>query len=173
MGHHCMPAMHAMQARHAAAAGDGTTCCIACVQTCCEAQTPTQVHASGPSACKRFMHFYINFHAGVFFGFLAPDLGRDYSWAVVGVTGALVAASLACLCTTAFMDPGFIPRSREDEEIGCDQKAVLYLSKRACMHFLPPPIIGQCPWKLAFWPNSVCRACPCSYSVCLAGPALP
>ena len=58
--------------------------------------------------------------AGVFFGFLAPNLGRDYSWAVVAVTAALVAASLACLCTTAFMDPGFIPRNREvDAELGC------------------------------------------------------
>jgi hypothetical protein len=39
---------------------------------------------------------------------------------VVALTAALVAASLACLCTTAFMDPGFIPRNREEDvEIGC------------------------------------------------------
>lgn len=55
----------------------------------------------------------------MFFAFLAPDLGRDFSWAVPALTAALVAVSLACLCVTAFMDPGFIPREHDvDLELG-------------------------------------------------------
>ena len=69
----------------------------------------------------------------VFFGFIprrtsgATTPGR--SWAS---RAALVAASLACLCTTAFMDPGFIPRESEDDaELGCVLRSAAPL--RGCM----------------------------------------
>lgn len=59
--------------------------------------------------------------AALFFAKLAAPLGRDFSWAVVAIAGVLLLLSLAFLFTTAFMDPGFIPRVDEaDIETGWD-----------------------------------------------------
>ena len=52
--------------------------------------------------------------AGIWLAFIAPDVGRDISWAIVAVTGANIVAALAMLLTTAFLDPGFIPRQDPD-----------------------------------------------------------
>ena len=58
--------------------------------------------------------------AVVFFVWLAPAVGRDFSWAVVAVAALLFAASLAFLLATALSDPGFVPRDPPDEaEMGC------------------------------------------------------
>lgn len=56
----------------------------------------------------------------VFFVWLAPAVGRDFSWAVVAVAALLFAGSLAFLLCTALLDPGFVPRDPPDEvEMGC------------------------------------------------------
>ena len=58
--------------------------------------------------------------AAVFFVWLAPAIGRDFSWAVVAVAALLFAGSLAFLLCTALLDPGFVPRDPPDEvEMGC------------------------------------------------------
>jgi len=53
--------------------------------------------------------------AVVFFVWLAPAVGRDFSWAVVAVAALLFAASMAFLLATALSDPGFVPRDPPDE----------------------------------------------------------
>jgi hypothetical protein len=68
--------------------------------------------------------------AGVFFGFLADDLGRNFSWVVVAIAGVLVLLSMAFLLTTACMDPGFIPRDSEDMEAGSASLHLLLLLLR-------------------------------------------
>ena len=58
--------------------------------------------------------------AGIFMGFEANKIGRDVSWGVIALIGVLSLISIALLFTTAFMDPGFVPRDPEDEvERGC------------------------------------------------------
>lgn len=48
-------------------------------------------------------------------GFEAKPIGDSISWAPVAVIGAAALASLALLLTTAFMDPGFVPRDPPEE----------------------------------------------------------
>ena len=63
--------------------------------------------------------------AVVFFVWLAPAVGRDFSWAVVAVAALLFAGSLAFLLCTALLDPGFVPRDPPDEvEMGCGLSGV-------------------------------------------------
>ena len=47
--------------------------------------------------------------------FIAPDEGRDISWAIVAVIAATFVITVACLLTTSLMDPGFIPRQHVGE----------------------------------------------------------
>lgn len=62
-------------------------------------------------------HYY---RVVVFFIWLAPAIGRDFSWAVVAVVALLFSASLAFLLATALLDPGFVPRDPPDDvEMGC------------------------------------------------------
>lgn len=63
------------------------------------------------------------FMAGVYFGFVAPDNGRNQSWAVPALVGALLLASVALLLVTALLDPGFVPRNTnpKDAELGYGQ----------------------------------------------------
>ncbi|KAK9819184.1 hypothetical protein WJX81_007202 [Elliptochloris bilobata] len=51
----------------------------------------------------------------VFFVWVAPAVGRDFSWAVVAVAALLFAGSLAFLLCTALLDPGFVPRDPPDD----------------------------------------------------------
>lgn len=50
-----------------------------------------------------------------------PWVGRHISWALVALSGVLIALSLSMLAATALTDPGFIPRSPLDEDVeyGC------------------------------------------------------
>ncbi len=47
---------------------------------------------------------------GIFFGFVAPKIGPNITWALVAIIAAELLASLFCLCMTALRDPGFYPR---------------------------------------------------------------
>lgn len=47
---------------------------------------------------------------GIFFGFAAPKIGPNISWALVAIVAAELLASLFCLAMTALRDPGFYPR---------------------------------------------------------------
>ncbi len=93
-------------------------------------QPKPQSHASrrGSGAFDQSIHCALITSActaGIWLGFIAPDEGRDISWAIVAVIAASFIITIACLLTTSFMDPGFIPRqhvgevqaaSAEDEE---------------------------------------------------------
>ncbi|KAK9837930.1 hypothetical protein WJX74_007972 [Apatococcus lobatus] len=57
---------------------------------------------------------------GVWLGFIAPDEGRDISWAIVAVIAATFVITVSCLLTTSFMDPGFIPRQHVGE-VGAEE----------------------------------------------------
>ena len=58
--------------------------------------------------------------AGVYFGFIAPDNGRDQSWAVPVIVAVLLIAAVTLLLMTALIDPGFVPRNNDprDAELG-------------------------------------------------------
>lgn len=47
---------------------------------------------------------------GIFFGFVAPKVGPNISWALVAVVAAELVLALIFLGLTALRDPGFFPR---------------------------------------------------------------
>ncbi|KAL4433935.1 hypothetical protein ABPG75_000376 [Micractinium tetrahymenae] len=53
----------------------------------------------------------------VFCIWVLPWVGQHLSWALVAISGVLIALSITMLATTAFKDPGFIPRSPPDEDV--------------------------------------------------------
>lgn len=56
--------------------------------------------------------------AGVFLGLVAPYLGRHVSWALVAITCVIIVVVAVALAMTAFRDPGYIPRSEDDNDCG-------------------------------------------------------
>lgn len=48
-------------------------------------------------------------------------MGEHISWALVAISGVLIAFSLIMLAVTSMTDPGFIPRSPPDPDVeyGC------------------------------------------------------
>ncbi|KAK9905979.1 hypothetical protein WJX75_010025 [Coccomyxa subellipsoidea] len=85
---------------------------------------------------------------GVFFGLVAPDLAREFSWVVVAFAIVLAVLCLGFLFTTAFMDPGFIPHDQPDDmELGQRAPTKEYqvngytVNTKWCMtcnHYRPP-----------------------------------
>lgn len=53
----------------------------------------------------------------VFCIWVLPWVGRHISWALVALSGVLIALSTSMLAATALKDPGFIPRSPLDEDV--------------------------------------------------------
>ena len=47
---------------------------------------------------------------GIFFGFVAPKVGRNVSWALVAVVAVELVLAMVFLALTALRDPGFFPR---------------------------------------------------------------
>lgn len=52
---------------------------------------------------------------------MLPWVGEHISWALVAISGVLIAFSLLMLAVTSMTDPGFIPRSPPDPDVeyGC------------------------------------------------------
>lgn len=58
-----------------------------------------------------------SWRAVVFCAWVLPWVGVHISWALVGISAALIVFSQAMLAATAFTDPGFIPRSPPDSDV--------------------------------------------------------
>ena len=79
------------------------------------------------NSCQLATALTPNWLAGVYFAFIAPDNGRNYSWAIPAVVAALLLVSVALLLVTAVLDPGFVPRNTNpnDAELGCAESSAL------------------------------------------------
>lgn len=56
--------------------------------------------------------------AAAFLAWVAPDLGSELSWAIVAVSAVLTVLPFVMLSLCSLRDPGFLPRSDIDPELG-------------------------------------------------------